>query len=473
MVSFPSRLVRCFLVGLLALPLLAGNAAERRAGDCQPPNTYVLRATGDFLALLAAAPAIVPAGHAAYYPTLPVDPLDAVIVGRLQAVQGSTDWTDLQETLAEFFSKGMVTHMEAVPSGGAAAAAGPAAAANYPPWLRYLTQRLQLNPRERVGWVHMEDPLHANSVSRFHCLIAVDEPLSVSSTSGQSGRKWWIQDLGSLNGVYLNNLKIPAGSTVPLHPGDRVRFAPLTKLARAYLDRIRVAAQLGQAPNFSGLEPLKARELHMEYEFVAASQEESLAARETWLNRVSQRAGSGAAQPRAQAPAPQPGPSEVPAVAAASAQPAPAPALPASAFALPAPPLGGVPMDVVAAEDWVEVSPDMAKMSIAKPPAPPLVVPKALSCGLCRELMVAPVVLGCGDSFCQDCIQAWLREHSDRGCPLCHLPHQGPTVTSFILWQAIDAYEHQFDPAARAARAERVAQHRARMQVPGSAGEVK
>jgi hypothetical protein len=125
-------------------------------------------------------------------------------------------------------------------------------------------------------------------------------------------------------------------------------------------------------------------------------------------------------------------------------------------------------MEVVADEDWEEVgvdvlNPDLERRVIAKPPAaPPLVMPKALACGLCRELMVDPVVLGCGDSFCQDCIQAWLREHSDGGCPLCHLPHRGPIAASFILWQAVDAYERQLDPAARAGRAERGAQRRAK-----------
>jgi hypothetical protein len=462
MLSFPFRLTRCFLAFLLALPLLAGDAAERRAGDCQPPNTHVLRVPGDFLALLAAAgPGVAPVS-AASYPTLPVDPLDAVILGRLQTLQSVTDWMDLQPILADWIGKANFLQKASLPSGGAAATAEPVAVAEGPDWLRDLGERLRLRPRERVGWVHLEDPLRSNSISRFHVLIFGEEPGSASSASGQSGRRWWIQDLGSLNGVYVNNVRVPAGSTVPLRPGDRVRFALLSKRAKAYLDRIRGAALLGQAPSFAELRPLEVRDLQMEYEFVAASHEESLAARETWLNRTLELAERGTAQPPAQA-APLPGPSEVPAVAAASA--------------LPASSQGGVPMDVVAEEAWEDVgadvlSPDLEKVGIAKPPAaPPRVLPKALTCGLCRELMVDPVVLGCGDSFCRDCIQAWLRAHGYGGCPLCHLPQPGPIAGSFILEQAIAAYEHQLDPAARAARDLQLARRRAQGQVPGPAGE--
>jgi hypothetical protein len=279
-------------------------------------------------------------------------------------------------------------------------------------------------------------------------------------------------DLGSLNGIYLNNVRIPADLSVPLRPGDRLRFASLTKVAKAYLTAIRVGSNLGVSPNFSGLVPLQAKDLHMEYEFVTATAEQSLAARNAWLHQALQPHPSA----HAQALAPQPGPAEVPAVAAASAQPAaastqPAPAQPARvqpASAVAANPPGEVPMEVVPDAEWVDLdrealSPEMEKKALSRlPSAPSLVLPKALACGLCRELMVDPVVLVCGDSFCLDCAQTWLREHPDGTCPLCHQPHRGPVVTNPLLMQAVDGFERQLDPAMRAARAEQVARRRAK-----------
>lgn len=44
----------------------------------------------------------------------------------------------------------------------------------------------------------------------------------------KSGQEWQIEDLGSLNGTYINNTKIPPGTPTPLHDGDTVRCSLLS-----------------------------------------------------------------------------------------------------------------------------------------------------------------------------------------------------------------------------------------------------
>lgn len=44
----------------------------------------------------------------------------------------------------------------------------------------------------------------------------------------KSGQEWQIEDLGSLNGTYINNVKIAPGTPTPLHDGDTVRCSLLS-----------------------------------------------------------------------------------------------------------------------------------------------------------------------------------------------------------------------------------------------------
>jgi DNA-directed RNA polymerase subunit K/omega len=47
-----------------------------------------------------------------------------------------------------------------------------------------------------------------------------------------------------------------------------------------------------------------------------------------------------------------------------------------------------------------------------------------LSCPICTEWFLRTTTLGCGHSFCGDCIDRWL--HTNLSCPLCRAPLREP-----------------------------------------------
>jgi hypothetical protein len=286
-----ARFQPLFLSVLLVLPLAAGDAAERRAGDCTAPRTQVLRVSKDTLALLKILRPEMAEAAQELYPVLPVEPLDVLVVGRLFSAMKITRSEELLSALAVFTAKIAETHGGAVQGQVAATPAVP----NQPPeWLQELNTRTNTSPQDRIGYLHLEDPLHPNSMSRFHFIvrrIPFQSPLGLPAgmMSGYS-----IMDLGSLNGVYCEGMKLPAHRWTPLANGVSLRFAPMTKRAKAYLDRIHKAAEANTAPDFTGLAALEAMDVHMQLDFVAASEAESQAARESWLRQA------GVAAPAAQ-----------------------------------------------------------------------------------------------------------------------------------------------------------------------------
>uniref|UniRef100_A0A8C4GEB2 Tripartite motif-containing protein 35 n=1 Tax=Dicentrarchus labrax TaxID=13489 RepID=A0A8C4GEB2_DICLA len=44
---------------------------------------------------------------------------------------------------------------------------------------------------------------------------------------------------------------------------------------------------------------------------------------------------------------------------------------------------------------------------------------KDLSCPVCHDIFIDPVVLSCSHSFCKDCLQRWWREKPTQDCPVC------------------------------------------------------
>lgn len=281
-----SRLARfqpLILSTLLVLPLTAGDAAERRAGDCTAPRTHVLRVSKDTLALVKIFRPELAEGAPDLYPVLPVEPLDVVVAGRLFSAMKITRSEDMLSALAMFTAKLAENQGVALQSQVAAASAVPNP---LPEWLQELNTRMNNSPQDRIGYLHFEDPLHAKSISRLHFIlrrIPFQSPLGLPAgmMSGYS-----IMDLGSLNGVYCDGMKLPAHRWFPLANGASLRFAPMTRRASAYLDRIHKAAKANTAPDFTGLAPLEAMDVHMKLDFVAASEAESRAARESWLRQA-------------------------------------------------------------------------------------------------------------------------------------------------------------------------------------------
>jgi len=85
----------------------------------------------------------------------------------------------------------------------------------------------------------------ASSIDPVAAPIGVGVPES-SSADPKRPFRYYIMDLGSLNGVYIDNIKIRHNLWTPLNEGARIRFAPRTKLAKDYAAAIQAADDINQ-----------------------------------------------------------------------------------------------------------------------------------------------------------------------------------------------------------------------------------
>ncbi|KAF8373546.1 hypothetical protein PRIPAC_79975, partial [Pristionchus pacificus] len=66
------------------------------------------------------------------------------------------------------------------------------------------------------------------------------------------------------------------------------------------------------------------------------------------------------------------------------------------------------------------------------------ICPSDLKCAICHSIFVSPVMLSCGHSFCEPCVDSWLRKkHS---CPTCRTNSIGNPIKNIVLGQI--AEEH-------------------------------
>jgi len=93
---------------------------------------------------------------------------------------------------------------------------------------------------------------------------------------GQPVYRFFIKDLGSLNGVYIDDVKLRGAEWAPLHESARLRFAPQTRAGMDYtiaMRRIRLKNQARMAagnPPVSAVPPaapLLLRDCHLELRF--------------------------------------------------------------------------------------------------------------------------------------------------------------------------------------------------------------
>lgn len=64
--------------------------------------------------------------------------------------------------------------------------------------------------------IHLPDIPEFSDISRHHCAIHIDPPIA------------WVNDLASMNGTYVNDVKIDATSgKIELHHNDELRVGPL------------------------------------------------------------------------------------------------------------------------------------------------------------------------------------------------------------------------------------------------------
>ncbi len=90
---------------------------------------------------------------------------------------------------------------------------------------------LALNTEFLVTWCTL-CVLFLISVSRFHFLIKRDGP------------DYFIRDLSSVNGVYINDVKLGNTNFHLLHEGDKLRFSPITNAAKRIMVKQLGAKQL-------------------------------------------------------------------------------------------------------------------------------------------------------------------------------------------------------------------------------------
>jgi hypothetical protein len=165
-------------------------------------------------------------------------------------------------------------------------------AAKNPPWLPELASHVLLHPNESCRYVLIEDQLHENSISRFHFLVKrervaapvpsppVPAASSITTPNDHPPKsivqyRYFIQDLGSLNGLYIDNEKVRHAQWSPLHEGARLRFAPQTRTGRNYLIEFErtAAANLRRKNGTTPMQPqlpstpLTLKDMHMELMF--------------------------------------------------------------------------------------------------------------------------------------------------------------------------------------------------------------
>ena len=96
--------------------------------------------------------------------------------------------------------------------------------------------------------------------------------------------RYWIKDLGSLNGLYIDGVKIAHQHWTLLHEGARLRFAPQTRNAKNYIasfqaaDAVNEQRRRASAPGAAfplaipalPTMPLSVKDMHIEYIFSSA-----------------------------------------------------------------------------------------------------------------------------------------------------------------------------------------------------------
>jgi hypothetical protein len=110
-----------------------------------------------------------------------------------------------------------------------------------PPWLQEFAEHVAERPTEACRYFYFDGPLYQASMSRFHALI---KRVPVAD-HGESIYRFFIQDLGSLNGVYVDDVKIPCARWTRLHDGARLRFAPTTSKENTFLAALQHASSNG------------------------------------------------------------------------------------------------------------------------------------------------------------------------------------------------------------------------------------
>jgi hypothetical protein len=269
----------------------------------------MLSLSSDSHHLLRAAGVLSPQNYEQLRPPVPLWPFGFTLVGRLSslgalrhpvallaAVRQVSVKTALKKATPQARAQlqqqhnpqERLLHAAAAPLSAAQLSALKSEAEN-PRWLDEVARHVTAHPDSPVRYLLLEDPLHPNSVSRFHFLVKREPPLpqhapavDAATVSPTPQYRYFVQDLGSLNGVYIDNTRIAQGQWHLLAEGARLRFAPQTRNAKLCIQTCRSAAALTEMKQreaaSAGLplpdpiapvlpHPLTIKDLHMELTF--------------------------------------------------------------------------------------------------------------------------------------------------------------------------------------------------------------
>jgi len=263
-----------------------------------------------------------------------------------------------------------------------------------------------------------------------------------SAVKVQAQCRYYIMDLGSPNGTYLNGIKIARKQWTQLREGARLRFAPRTLLAKNYIVAAKLAhvqnnrlasiaaggsGAIGTFPSVTVSMPsafLSIQDVHIEYVF------------EHKANVTNSGPAPSAPAPSASASAAPPTPA--PTGAAIDNNPSSSSSLSSSA---PPPLRKSTPKRARVQEKNHEdaqsttedINGDSNNNNNAKRPrltgsqetgGPAITVEKQskipdvfkqFACGICSDIIYKFVVLNCGHAFCGGCLGEWL-EHKKVSC---------------------------------------------------------
>jgi len=398
-------------------------------------NTMALTLSDEYTSLLHIAGNPLADTHPQELPPVPLSDFSYVVMGRLNVLRNVTDGPALVDNIKQLLVKTALKKVQPNEERTEAELDAIRRDAEAPAWMDEFQAAAQRDATS-CRYVPFDDKLHPNSISRFHILIrragaAAPHP-AAAPVAGVGGAQppqpaYYVMDLGSLNSLYINGIKVRHQLWTPLYEGSRIRFAPTTvncrqytagiQAARAENERRRQASMAaggsGEPGTFATVQPvlphmpLSVKDMHIEYTV-----------------------GRGASPPN-------------PPAGAAAGAAAPSPALPIAGQkrghasvgeASPPNPLEAAASKrarteseapAAAAAAGCGAAAPAAGCGAAAPAAAPAAALEEFSCGICHDIIYKFAVLDCGHSFCNACISEWFKKNKKKVCPICRVLHKG------------------------------------------------
>jgi len=287
---------------------------------------------------------------------------------------------------------------------------------------------------------------------------------SSPSASPQKQYRYYVKELGSLNGLYIDGFKVRHRQWAQLHEGARLCFAPQSELARQYsaafcaMDAANeVLRQNSIAAGGTGergtfvltapvlpAAPLTHKDLHIEYVFTH-DMNDAARQRLVQLNSVMP------AGPEANAPPMLP-PSDAVSRKRGYSSVETAPTAAAAAAAAASSSVASAHSEGpdskrarTSEHQGAGASADNDNSALSE-----------FSCSICTDTIYRIGVLDCGHSFCRGCIDTWFKKN--KTCPECRVVHRGAVNNVRAADNAIEKLvQAHCTEEEKSARAQRIA----------------